>query len=110
MQLNNYLLSADCVSGNVVMNKIKEVIKKKEYRQRKEAEEKGGWRGGRERRNDEDKRKESRAHGRQAMVIGKTSGVGHTVWAEAEAAFFWPSLLPTITTRLVHTILPTRQL
>lgn len=48
------------------------------------------------------------------MVIGKsfpaTSGVGHTVWAEAEAAFFWPSLLPTVTTRLAYTVLPTSQL
>lgn len=48
------------------------------------------------------------------MVRGKTfpttSGVGHTLWAEAEAAFFWPSFLPIVTTRLAHTTFPTSQL
>lgn len=31
-QLNNYLLSTDSVPGDVVMNKIKEGIKKRGYR------------------------------------------------------------------------------
>lgn len=36
-------------------------------------------------------------------------GWPHCLGREAEADF-WPSLLPTVTTRLAHTVLPTRQL
>lgn len=88
-------------------NEQNEGIKTRGYRKRKEEEKKGRHRGGKEREHDEDKRRERRAHG-QAMVIGKTSGVGHTVWSEAAAAFFWPRLFPAITARSVCTIPPTR--
>jgi hypothetical protein len=39
---------------------------------------------------------------RRGETFTTTSGVGHIVWAEAEAAFSWPSFLPTVTTRLAQ--------
>lgn len=94
------------------MNKIKEGIQVKKGGERGGGEWRGGERKGEEKCWRQEKRKLCTW---QATVIGKTfpkiSGVGHIVWAEAEAeaeaAFFWPNLLPTITTRFAYTVLPT---
>lgn len=102
MQFNNCSLSSEPIPGNAVMNEIKggcirrgNTSRESRGRKRSKGTEKGERRGRRERkrRNDEDKRKPCTW---QAVLIGKTgpmtSGVSPTVWAEAEAIFFWPSL------------------